>query len=206
MEAMWSRFLPHMIELKDAVERGAVGDVVALWADHGQMLDYGPTHRLLDPNLAGGAMLDLGVYPVSFAHLLLGAPSAITAVGQLTATGVDGHTSVVLTYGPRTQAVVDTTLWSATPCTAWIAGDEGRLEVERTFYAPSSFRITRRDGTAWTYDGRVVGGFQYQIAEAARRIAEGDLESPLRTRQDTLEVMGIMDEVRAQLGVAYPGE
>lgn len=206
MEAMWSRFLPHMVEIKEAVERGVVGDVVGLWADHGQMLNFGPTHRLLNPDLAGGALLDLGVYPISFAHLVLGAPQSISAVGQLTETGVDGHVSVVLSYGPRTQAVVDTTLWAPTPCTAWVAGTEGRLEVERTFYAPSVVRITRLDRTSWTYDGRVPGGFQYQIAETARRIAEGEMESPLRTRQDTLDVMATMDEVRAQLGVVYPGE
>jgi predicted dehydrogenase len=206
MEAMWSRFLPHTIELTEAIARGVVGDVVGLGADHGQLLDFGPTHRLLNPDLAGGAVLDLGVYPLSFAHLLLGVPERVTAVGRLTETGVDGHASIVLSYGPRTQAVIDTTLWSPTPCTAWVAGDEGRLEVERTFYAPSTFRITRLDGTSWTFDGRVAGGFQYQIAEAARRIAEGEPESPLRTRQDTLEVMALMDEVRAQLGVVYPGE
>lgn len=206
MEAMWSRFLPHTAEIKEAVERGAVGEVVGLWADHGQMLNLGPAHRLLNPALAGGALLDLGVYPLSFAHLVLGAPTKVTAVGQLTETGVDGHATVVLTYGPRTQAVVDTTLWAPTPCTAWVVGEEGRIEVDRTFYAPTTFRIARLDGTTWTYDGRVKGGFQYQIAEAARRIAEGELESPLRTRQDTLDVMAVMDEVRSQLGVVYPGE
>lgn len=206
MEAMWSRFLPHVAEIHEAVGRGVLGDVVALWADHGQMLDLGPTHRLLDPALAGGAILDLGVYPISFAHLLLGVPTTVRAVGQLTETGVDGHASIVLQYGPRTQAVVDTTLWSPTACTAWVAGSEGRLEVERTFYAPSAFRITRLDGTTWSYDGRVPGGFQYQIAEAARCVAQGEMESALRSHRDTLEVMAIMDEARAQLGVVYPGE
>lgn len=206
MEAMWARFLPHVVEIQEAVARGVVGDVVALWADHGQMLNFGPTHRLLDPALAGGAILDLGVYPISFAHLLLGVPQSVRAVGQLTETGVDGHATLVLQYGPRTQAVVDTTLWSPTACTAWVGGTEGRLEVERTFYAPSSFRITRLDGTTWSYDGRVPGGFQYQIAEAARCVAQGEFESSMRSHRDTLEVMAIMDEARAQLGVVYPGE
>lgn len=206
MEAMWSRFLPHMIELKAAVDRGELGDVVGLWADHGQMLNFSPEHRLLNPSLAGGALLDLGVYPMSFAHLMLGVPDEVTAVGQLTATGVDGHVSVVLAYGERTQAVVDTTLWAPTPCTAWIAGEKGRVELDRTFYAPTQFRLTRLDGTSWRYDGRVPGGFQYQVAEAARRAWAGSLESELRTWQDTLDVMRLMDEVRAQIGVVYPGE
>jgi predicted dehydrogenase len=206
MEAMWSRFLPHMIELKAAVDRGELGEVIALWADHGQMLNFGPTHRLLNPDLAGGALLDLGVYPISFAHLMLGYPDAVTAVGQLTQTGVDGHASVVLSYGGWTQAVVDTTLWAPTPCTAWIAGEAGRVELDRTFYMPTQFRLTRLDGTSWRYDGRVPGGFQYQIAEAARCIADGAQQSELRSWQDTIEVMRIMDDVRAQIGVTYPGE
>lgn len=206
MEAMWSRFLPHMIELKAAVDRGELGAVVGLWADHGQMLNFGPQHRLLNPDLAGGALLDLGVYPLSFAHLMLGVPQAVSAVGQLTETGVDGHASIVLSYNGRTQAVVDTTLWAPTPCEAWIAGEKGRVEIDRTFYAPTQFRLTRLDGTSWRYDGRVPGGFQYQVAEAARCASAGALESGLRSWRDTVEVMHIMDVVRAQLGVVYPGE
>jgi predicted dehydrogenase len=206
MEAMWMRFLPHIIELKEALDRGEIGDVVALGADHGQMLNFGPHHRLLDPALAGGALLDLGVYPISFAHHLLGVPEAVHAVGQLTETGVDGRESIILTYGPRTQAVLDSTLWATTPCTAWVAGVDGRIEVDGRFYAPSTFRVVRRDGTSWTYDGKVPGGFQYQVAEVARRVAVGELESPVMPWQDTLEVMRMMDEVRAQLGVIYPGE
>jgi len=206
MEAMWSRFLPHIIEVKEALERGVVGDVVGLWADHGQMLNFGPEHRLLNPDLAGGALLDLGVYPISFAHFMLGKPDKVTAVGQLTETNVDGHASLIMSYPENVQAVLDTTLWAPTPCTAWIAGTEGRIEIARTFYAPTRFRITRLDGTSWSYDGRVPGGFQYQIAEVARCVAEGEVQSELRSWQDTLDVMEIMDDVRAQIGVVYPGE
>jgi predicted dehydrogenase len=206
MEAMWSSFLPHIRELKAAVGRGEIGEVVGVAADHGQMLNFGPTHRLLNPDLAGGALLDLGVYPISFAHTVLGRPDHITAVGELTATEVDGHATVALGYSSGAYAVLDTTLWAATPCVAWIAGESGRILVDRAFYAPSSFEITRLDGTSWSYDGRVPGGFQYQIAEVARRVAAKETESPLRSAQDTLDVMEIMDEARAQLGVVYPGE
>ena len=206
MEALWSRFLPHTCELKAALDRGEIGDVVGVAADHGQMLNFGPTHRLLNPELAGGALLDLGVYPISFAHTVLGRPDHITAVGELTSTAVDGHATVALGYASGAYAVLDTTLWAATPCAAWIAGEAGRIVVEPTFFAPSSFQITRLDGTSWSYNGRVPGGFQYQIAEVARRVTAKETESPLRTAQDTLDVMEIMDEARAQLDVVYPGE
>lgn len=206
MEAMWTAFLPHVLELKAVVERGEIGPVVGLAADHGQMLNFGPTHRLLDRDLAGGAILDLGVYPISFAHLMLGRPQEVTAVGALTETEVDGHASIVLSYPAGTYALLDTTLWVATPCVAWLAGEHGRIVLDRQFYHPTQFHITRSDGTTWTYDGRVEGGFQFQIAEAARRVAEGATESPLRSWQSTLDVVEIMDTARAQIGVVYPGE
>jgi predicted dehydrogenase len=206
MEAMWTNFLPHIIELKSVLDRGEIGDVVGLAADHGQMLNFGPAHRLMNPDLAGGAILDLGVYPISFAHLVLGQPEAITAVGELTETAVDGHASITLSYGSGSYALLDTTLWAATPCLAWIAGDQGRVVVERQFYQPTQFHISRLDGTTWSFDGRVAGGFQFQIAEVARRIAVGEAQSPLRTWHATLEVMEIMDTARGQLGVVYPGE
>lgn len=206
MEAMWMAFLPHILELKAVLGRGEIGEVVGVAADHGQMLNFGPAHRLLNPELAGGAILDLGVYPISFAHLVLGRPETTTAVGSLTETAVDGHATINLGYPSGTYALVDTTLWAATPCVAWIAGEHGRVFVERQFYHPTQFHVSRRDGTTWSFDGRVAGGFQFEIAEAARRIAEGSSESPLRTWRDTLEVMDVMDTARKQLGVVYPGE
>ncbi len=206
MEAMWTSFLPHVRELNALLERGEIGTVVGLAADHGQALSFGPEHRLMNPDLAGGAILDLGVYPISFAHLVLGQPDAITAVGSLTPTGVDGHASLALSYRSGAYALLDTTLWAATPCVAWIAGDRGRVVVERQFYHPTQFRLTRLDGTSWTYDGRVPGGFQYQIAEVARAVAAGETQSPLRTWHATVEVLEIMDTARDQLGVVYPGE
>ncbi len=205
MEAMWTRFLPHVAALRGAIERGEIGEVVSLSADHGQWFDVGPEHRLLNPDLAGGALLDLGVYPVSFAHDLLGVPTAVHANGRLTETGVDGQVAISLEY-PGAQALLATTLWAKTPTTAHISGTEGRIEVAGEFYRPTSFRVIRRDGSEWTYDRPVDGGFQFQAAEVARRVAEGATESPRITLDNSLEVMRTLDTIRAQIGVSYPGE
>ncbi|MET3973761.1 Gfo/Idh/MocA family oxidoreductase [Cellulosimicrobium sp. 4261] len=205
MEAMWTRFLPHVAALRGVIARGEIGDVVNLSADHGQWFPFDPEHRLYAPELAGGALLDLGVYPVSFAHDLLGAPSTVTAVGALTETGVDGQASIVLGYGD-TQATLSTTLWSRTANTAVISGTAGRIEVEGTFYAPTSFRVVRHDGASWYYDGFSGEGKQYQAAEVARRVAAGETQSPRMSWDSTLEVMRTLDEVRRQVGVVYPGE
>ena len=114
--------------------------------------------------------------------------------------------SGVLGYGGRTQAVLSTTLWSQTPTRAAISGTEGRIEVEGRFYGPASFTVTRRDGDAWTFSHPLAKGLQYEAAEVARRVAAGETESPRMSWRGTLEVMHTMDEIRAQIGVSYPGE
>jgi len=206
MEAMWTRFLPHVAALRSVLARGEIGEVVHLAADHGQWFPFDAKHRLFNPVLAGGALLDLGVYPISFAHDLLGVPESVQATGKLTETGVDGQVSLVLSYPGRVQATLHTTLWSKTPTTAVIAGTEGRIEVAGDFYAPTSFTVIRNDGTRWTYQREVPIGLQYEAAEVARCVAAGLTESPRLTWENTLAVMRTMDQVRAQIGLVYPGE
>lgn len=207
MEAMWTRFLPHMVALREVVARGEIGEVVAVLADHGQDMRHLPTtHRLHAPELAGGALLDLGVYPVSFAHDVLGAPDRVRALGSLTPAGVDGQVSVTLGFGPTAQASLHTTLWASSPTTAVVVGTSGRIEVARRFFAPTTFDVVRADGSRWTYDGRVEAGLQFEAAEVARCVAAGANESPLMSWEATLRVMRTMDEVRRQVGVRYPGE
>lgn len=205
MEAMWTRFLPHVAALRAVIARGEIGEIVNISADHGQLITAQMARRLHDPELAGGALLDLGVYPISFAQDLLGEPASVTAVGALTETGVDGQVSVSLGYG-RTQATLSSTLWARTATTAVVSGTMGRIEVEGVFYAPTSLRVILNDGTAWYYEGAAIEGQQFEAAEAARCIAAGLTESPRMTWESTLSVLRTMDEVRRQIGVVYPGE
>ncbi len=207
MEAMWTRFLPHVVALRSVLARGDIGKPVGFIADHGQAFaDRPASHRIHNPELAGGALLDLGVYPVSFAHDLFGVPDRIQAVGSLTPTGVDGQISIALGFGPDVQASLHTTSLARTATTGVVFGQEGRVEIASDFYRPTSFTVTRNDGTWWSYDREVDGGFQFQIAEVARRIALGETESPAITLENSLEVMRTMDEIRRQVGVVYPGE
>ena len=206
MEAMWTRFLPHMVVLRDVLARGEIGEVVGLIADHGQNMAHHPaTHRLHDPALAGGALLDLGVYPISFAHDLLGTPDRVAAIGSLTPTDVDGQVSIALGFAER-QASLHTTLHADTATTAVVFGTHGRVEIGRPFYGPSRFTVVRDDGAHWSFDGLVDAGMQYEAAEVARCVAAGLTQSPLMTWQGTLEVMRTLDEVRSQIGLAYPAE
>ncbi|MCU0282748.1 MAG: Gfo/Idh/MocA family oxidoreductase [Candidatus Nanopelagicales bacterium] len=207
MEAMWTRFLPHVAAMHAVIDRGEIGELVGVIADHGQnMRHHPPTHRLHDPQLAGGALLDLGVYPIAFAHDLLGAPDRIAAIGSLTTTGVDGQASIALGFGSVQQASLHTTLWARTATTAVVFGSAGRIELATDFYRPTSFTVVRDDGERWTHHGHVEGGLQFEAAEVARCVVEGRTQSARMTWQDTLDVMATMDEVRRQVGVRYPGE
>jgi len=205
MEAMWARHLPHMYAVREIIARGDIGHVVSVAADHGQMLTH--VERMVKPELAGGALLDLGIYPVAFAHDILGVPESITAVARLRESGVDGQVSMIFDYPSKgAQASLTTTMEARTPNTANVAGSKGHIAIDGTFYTPTSFTVVPNEGTPWTFDGIVENGFQYEAAEVARCVAAGDTESPLHTLDQSLELMRILDEIRAQVGVVYPGE
>ncbi len=209
MEAMWSRFLPHYDVVRRAVSEGLLGRVRTVIADHGQRLYPGGPRRLSDPALAGGALLDLGVYPVSFAAMLL-PPMSVTASGRLTDLGVDAHVSVLGTADDGAHAVLTATMEATTPTTASVSGTEARLEVDGDFYSPNRVRLVGGDGTV--HDVLEVDpterhrGLRHEAGEVARRVAEGATESPVMPWAETLGVMRLMDEVRRQVGVVYPGE
>ena len=209
MEAMWSRHLPHMAEVRRRVADGAIGEIVTLAADHGQALDLPNDHRLKSPELAGGALLDLGVYPIAFAVDLLGPPFEVKALGRLTDTGVDGHVSLVLDYGGKALAVLDTTLWTKTPTTAVVSGTEGSIEIDGDFYAPNVVRLRKADRERTVVEewgGPIDNGFQFEAAELARCVADGKQESERMTWASSRAVIGVLDEARRQVGVRYPGE
>lgn len=206
MEAMWTRFLPHMVAARQLIADGAVGDIVNLRADHGQFFPLTPEHRLYNPELAGGALLDLGIYPVSFAHDILGTPKRVHAAGAKTETGVDGQVSMIFTYDSPAQADLSTTLWSRTDTSASIAGTSGRIDIDGLFYAPSSFKLTRLDDTVMTFEKPLAHGLHFQAVEVARRVSAGEKESPLMPLDESVAIMTILDDIRAQVGVKYPGE
>ena len=210
MEAMWTRFLPHVRRIRELIAEGALGEVVTVSADHGQWFTADPVHRLFDPALGGGALLDLGIYPVSWASMVLGPPSAVHAVSEPAFTGVDGQTSILLRHPGGAQALLTCTLSSATPRRAWIAGTEGTIDVEPTFYAPAAFTLSRRDGRVERFDSPpeiAAGpgkGLRYQAMEVGLRVRGGELESPLLPLDETVSIMETLDEVRRQIGLIYP--
>lgn len=238
MEAMWSRYLPHTDVLRQLFDDGALGQVRHVRADFGSRADVGPGHRLLDPALAGGVLLDLGVYPLAFASFVArhsglgrlpsavtrssssaGAPSSTSAAsptgpreglqvtGELATTGVDAHVSIQAAVGGM-HAALFTSMLAQSPQTALVAGTEGRAETGPQFFAPTSLTVHLEGGVA-TWDENVVRGLDglcFQAAALARYVTEGLGESPLQPLEETIGVLEVVDAVRAELGVRYPGE
>jgi predicted dehydrogenase len=209
MEAMWTRFLPGIDVLRQVITEGVLGQVTTLIADHGQYFDFDPQHRLYNPDLAGGALLDLGVYPVSFSSFALQNPSLAAASGALAKNGVDGQISALLSDENDAQALVNTTLWAQTPTTAAVAGTTARAELTGPFYSPTELVVSARDGSVLTHDGGPIRGHEglaYEAAHLAQLVADGRTESPLLPLDETLSIMALMDDIRARVGVQLPGE
>lgn len=208
MEAMWSRFLPHYDVVRQLLADGALGDVQTVIGDHGQYFDLEPTHRLLNPALAGGALLDLGIYPISFTSFVLGAPDEIQATGTMTGTGVDAQVSAVLRTG-RAHGIISTTQTAASPTTASISGTAARVELPGPFYQPQPVRFTDRDGgTRESTPPSILGheGLVHQAAHFADLLTAGATESPLLPLDETLSIMRTLDAIRRQIGLVYPNE
>ncbi len=209
LEAMWSRFLPTADVLRQLLADGALGAVRTVEADHGQLIGAQDADRLHNPALAGGALLDLGIYPVSFASLVLGPPDEVTATGTLTSSGVDEQVRAVLHAGGA-EAVLTTTLAERTHTRAAVVGELARVDLPGDFYLPVPLTLTSADGrTRLTADpGPIRGheGLVYQAAHLAQLVADGTTESPLLPPDETIGILTTTDEIRRQVGVVYPGE
>ena len=199
MEAMWTRFLPHVGVIREWLGKGLLGDVVTVTADHGQWFAEDAGFRLFAPELGGGALLDLGVYPVSFASMVLGTPSRIVSISDPAFTGVDAQTSMLFGYDSGAQAVLTCTLRAKSPTRAAIVGTDARIEVDGDFYAPARVTLIPRDGDPVSVESDHQGrGLRHQADEVARRLAAGEVESPFMPLDETISIMETMDAVLKQ--------
>jgi predicted dehydrogenase len=208
LEAMWTRFLPHMIRVRELLQEGAIGEVRKVVASHNQSLPKDPAHRLNDPALGGGALLDLGIYPISFAFDILGAPETIRASASMTATGVDRQTAAIFEYSGGRQALVDCELDAASANRAMVIGTEGWIDIEHTWYNPVPFTVFAVDGSVVERYEQPVNsrGMQYQAAEMERLIHAGETAGSILPPSETVAIMAAMDEIRQQIGLSYDAD
>jgi predicted dehydrogenase len=208
LEAMWTRWLSHMIEVRRLIADGALGEVRSVIADHTQKLPDDPTHRLNALELGGGALLDLGVYPISLASDILGTPEEVQSAATLKATGADAETGILLRYAGGRFASIYTASTTTGPNRAAIVGTEGRIEIDSVWYTPTTFQLYDAAGTVISrYESEVAGrGMQFQADEIERLIAAGELSGDIMPLSETVAIMATMDRVRRQIGLRYPGE
>lgn len=208
LEAMWTRFLPHMVRIRELLAAGVIGEVRTLLADHNQKLSTDPLSRILNPVLGGGALLDLGIYPVSLAHDLVGTPLSVLAHAAMTTTGVDRQTAIVLGFDGGRQAVLHAALDTRGPNRATILGTAGSIEIDAVWYTPTTFTVLDAAGAVIdTFDEPVNGrGMHFQAVELERLVAEGRTGGSIMAPEETVRVMETLDEVRRQIGLTYPQE
>ncbi len=207
MEAMWTRFFPLASTLRDLVRGGRIGEVKLLHADFGFRGEVNPEHRLYDPALGGGALLDLGVYPVSLASFLLGTPTAVSSHAHLGETGVDEQNAVVLKHEDGALAVLSSTLRATTPQEALVMGTGGSIRVHSPWWQPQTLTVRGEDGSEETLESPLPhNGYAYEAAEVARCLRARETESPIMPLEETLAIMGTLDSCRAAWGLRYLGE
>jgi predicted dehydrogenase len=198
MEAMWTRFLPHVVAIREIVARGDLGELVTFEADHGKWFELDPRFRLFAPELGGGAVLDLGVYPISFASMLLGPPERIAALIEPAFTGVDGQTSMVFGYPSGAQSILSCTSLARTATRACVSGTRARIEIDGDFYAPTSFTVITKEGERERFSFDTRGrGLHYEAQEVARCLREGLLESDVMPLDESISIMETIDAVLA---------
>ena len=204
MEAMWSRFNPVLVQVQRWLEEGRIGEVRMLSADFGFRTAWNPEGRLLDPALAGGALLDVGVYVVALASSVFGgAPAQVQAAAHLGQTGVDEQTGMVLKYANGGLALLSCAIRTATPHTARIDGVEGAIEIPAFWHATSA-RLIRPSQEPLETSGDF--GYHHEAAEVMACLREGKTESATMPLDESIAIAETLDRVRAEIGLTYPAE
>lgn len=207
MEGMWSRFFPLMTRLREIVQAGEIGPVRMVEADFGFRAGFNPQSRLFDPQLGGGALLDVGVYVVSFASMILGTPDRFAGLATLGETGVDEQSAMILGHPSGALAILSTAVRTNTPHNAVILGEEGRIVIQPPFWKPTKMTVSRSGKPDEIIEIPFVGsGFNYEAEEVGHCLAAGKLESDLLPLDESLAIMRTMDTLRSQWGITYPTE
>lgn len=207
MEAMWTRYLPAIAKLKELLSQNIIGEIKQLKADFCFRMDGNPESRLLNPSLGGGALLDVGVYVISFASMVFGTqPEKIVSLADIGPTGVDEQCSLLFRYAGGKIASLTAAVRTQSPNDVWIFGTQGHMHI------PDFWRAESVDLCLYGKpDEKIVlplgaNGYEYEVAEAIRCLSEGLLESSAMSLDETLAIIKTMDLIRGQWGLRYPFE
>ncbi|MEZ4727728.1 MAG: Gfo/Idh/MocA family oxidoreductase [Caldilineaceae bacterium] len=207
MEAMWTRFIPAVVEAKRLIDEGAIGEVRMINADFGYRAGFRPESRAFDPALGGGGLLDVGVYPISLASMLLGRPNRIATLAEIGQTGVDEQSAFILGYPGGQLAMLYTAVRTSTPHDAVIMGTDGMIRIHPPFWIPKKLTLTQPGKGAQEMEiPYAANGYNYEAAEVANCVRAGKLESDGMPLDESLQIMETMDAIRTQWGMKYPME
>ncbi len=208
MEAMWTRFLPVMADVRAWIDSGRIGEPRLVQADFGFRCGWNPAGRLLNPNLAGGSLLDVGVYTISFASWVFGGrmPVQVSGAAHIGATGVDEQMAAVLRYDKGELAALISAVQTATPHVATILGTAGRIQVGPPFWRATTASLTAGSDTETIERPHAANGYEYEAMEVGRCLRAGLSESPGMHLDESLQIMRIMDLLRGQWGLKYSFE
>lgn len=207
MEAMWTRFSPVMYRVRELLAQGAIGEPRMLQADFGFRGKFDPNSRQFDPALGGGALLDVGIYPLSLASMIFGSPTEIVSAAHLGETGVDEQSVVVLKYGAGQLAITSSAVSTNTPQEAVIMGTNGMIRIPHQWWRPQRLILSVSGKADEVIDLPFKGnGYDYEAEEVGRCLRAGELESAVMPLDETLALMRTMDTARAQWGMVYPTE
>lgn len=207
MEAMWTRFLPSIVKLREIIENGDIGEVRMITANFGYRTGWDPYGRALNNELGGGALLDVGIYPISFVSMILGTnPTQIMGAAHIGETRVDEQFSAVLSYKGGEIASVQAAVRTNTPHDAWIMGTKGSIHMPE-FYKAKELNLYFENGEQHKIEVPYKSsGFSYEIDEAMECLRNGKLESNIMSQIESLEIMKILDELRKRWNLKYPNE
>ena len=207
MEAMWTRFMPAFAEVRRILDSGVLGEVSQASADFGFAATGGPEARLFNPALGGGALLDVGIYPLSITAYLLGNVEAVRALAELGPTGVDLQTVFTLRHAGGALSTCACSLKARTPGLLTLSGPNGHLRLDAPFHRPPTITLMLAGAAPQVIATPYLGnGYAHEAIEAQRCWRAGLIESPAMTHDQTLHLMGVLDEIRKQTGVTYPGD
>jgi predicted dehydrogenase len=206
MEAMWTRFLPTMVRLREILAQGVIGEPRMLTADFGFRCDGNPRSRLMDPAMGGGGLLDVGVYAVSLAFMVLGPAERVSGLAHIGETGVDEQAVVAMSHRGGALSVCSTGVRTSTPQLAVIMGTQGRIELDRGWWNGKELTVYLPGETRRVEPPRTGNGYNYEAAEVGRCLREGQLESSVLGLDESVRVLEAMDEARRQWGLRYPME
>lgn len=207
MEAFWTRFLPAIISVREQIAAGVIGETRHIQADFGFRAKFDPRSRLFAPELAGGALLDIGIYPLNLAFLLCGPPTEIHATTHLGSTGVDEESAILLRHRNGESSQLYCSLRADTPREAVITGTEGRLNIEFPWWQATRFTVHTREDQSENFEFENRGGGYSDEAEAfMEMIRSGTFESKIMPLSESIAILQTMDEIREIWGLSYPAD